>query len=175
MSRELRRIFQSLVGFLNVVGAMNGQHQLELNMETIAGGGELVSASYVPESDELQSQAAEIVFNFSPSLALMGDRCILASSQSLARKLISMDDAAMERTEVNSQANLDAKTLRSILADNRSQLISQNRLQEGNSQEEAEANIELLLQLLGYFHGISASLGAQDDHLRLQLALEVSP
>jgi hypothetical protein len=175
MSRELRRIFQSLVGFLNVVGAMNGQHQLELNMEAIEGGGELVSASYVPESDEENSQAAEIVFNFSPSLALMGDRCILASSQSLARTLISMEDAGIERMEVNSQAQLDPKTLRNILADNRAQLISQNRLQEGTSQEEAEANVELLLQLLDYFQEVSVSLGTQDDHLQLQLSLEIRP
>jgi hypothetical protein len=86
-----------------------------------------------------------------------------------------MEDAGIEKMEVNSQAQLDPKTLRNILADNRAQLISQNRLQEGTSQEEAEANVELLLQLLDYFQEVSASLGTQDDHLQLQLSLEIRP
>ncbi len=47
MQPELRRIFQSLVGFLNILGAMNGQPQLELDMEKNAAA-QFVTSSYLP-------------------------------------------------------------------------------------------------------------------------------
>jgi hypothetical protein len=46
-----------------------------------------------------------------------------------------------------------------ILDDNREQLIAQNMLQDGNSREEAEAIIDLLLQVVGYFQDASLATG----------------
>ena len=48
MQPELRRTFQSLVGFLNIVGAMNGQPQLDLDMEK-SDAAQFVTASYLPD------------------------------------------------------------------------------------------------------------------------------
>lgn len=174
MTRELRRTFQSLIGFLNVVGAMNGQHQLELSMESAGSGGQLVTASYVAEEDQLDSDDAEIVFNFSPSIGFIGNRCIVASTRSLAKALTELGESEIQSSADNTRANLDARVLRDVLADNRSQLVAQNMLEEGHSREEAEAAIELLLQVLDYVRGATASLGNQDGHLNLKLLFEVN-
>jgi hypothetical protein len=174
MTRELRRTFQSLVGFLNVVGAMNGQHQLELGSEAVGSDGELVTATYVPEVGEEDSTDAKIVFNFSPSLGFVGDRCVVASSVPLARALIEHQESEPEGTDDNTRAKLHANVLRDVLADNRSQLVAQNMLEEGNTKEQAEANIDLLLQVIGYLRGANASLQTTDGTLRFQLSVEVT-
>ena len=153
---------------------MNGQHQLELGNESAGSQGELVTASYVPEAGEEDSTDAEIVFNFSPSVGFVGDRCVVASRASLARALIEHHESERERTDDNTRAKLNAKVLRDVLADNRSQLVAQNMLEEGSTKEQAEANIDLLLQVIEYFRGAHASLQTTDEMLRFQLSLEVT-
>jgi hypothetical protein len=86
MQPELRRIFQSLVGFLNVVGAMNGQPQLELDMEK-GDGTQFVTAGYLPDSKSKDQQGLKINYNFSPSIGFVGGRFVLASTK--ARRTIS--------------------------------------------------------------------------------------
>lgn len=152
---------------------MNGQHQLELGMESRDARGELVTASYVAEDGETESSDAEIVFNFSPSMGFVGNRCIVASTKSLARVLTDKGDAEVQTVDDNTRAELHANVLRDVLSDNRSQLVAQNMLEEGNSREEAESSIELLLQVLDYVEGASASLGTEDGRLKFKLSLEV--
>ncbi len=160
MTRELRRIFQSLIGFLNIVGAMNGQNQLEMDMEKISDDAQLITSSYVPEEDDRESTDANIVYNFSPSVGFAGERFVVSSSKTLARQLTMAKTAKPETIDDNTNANLNASVLRDVLADNREQLIAQNMLEDGNSREEAEAIIDLLLQVVDYFQDASLRLGA---------------
>ncbi len=154
-ARELRRTYQSLIGFLNIVGAMNGQPQLELNFEN-SDGVDLISASYIPEPGEEHSQTAPINFNFSPTVAFFGDRFTLASTSKLARMMVTakpQDDGGGANPVHNTIAVLSSHALSAALDDNRSQLIAQNMLEEGNTQEEAEGNISMILELLGMING----------------------
>lgn len=174
MSRELRRIFFNLIGFLNVVGAMNGQNQLELESEKLEGGGELVSSHFIPEADDRESTQAEIIFNFSPSIAFSGSRFVVSSTRDLARELILAEPAeSSDGGDDNTRVRLAADVLRDILADNRGQLIAQNMLEDGNSPEEAEAVIDLLLEVVGYFNQASLTMAASDGELNIELAVEV--
>ena len=50
MKPELKRIYQSFIGFLNVTGAQTGQPQFDLDMET-SGNAQLYTAKYVFEVD----------------------------------------------------------------------------------------------------------------------------
>ncbi|MCY2964849.1 MAG: hypothetical protein NT069_14630, partial [Planctomycetota bacterium] len=78
--RELRRTFQSLVGFLNIIGAMNGQPQLELDVEKLTAG-ELVTSTYLPETGRDVEGEARINFNFSPTAAFADNRFVLSSTR----------------------------------------------------------------------------------------------
>ncbi len=175
MTRELRRIFQSLIGFLNIVGAMNGQNQLELDMQKIGDHAELVTSSYVPEADDKESTDAHIVHNFSPSVGFAGKRFVVSSSRDLARQLTLAKTASPAVIDDNTSAKLNASVLRDVLSDNREQLIAQNMLEDGNSREEAEAVINLLLEVVGYFQDASLRLGAADDQLEAEFKLQVRP
>lgn len=173
MTRELRRIFQSLIGFLNIVGAMNGQSQLEMNMEKIGDHAQMVTSEYVPEEDERDSTTANIVYNFSPSVGFAGQRFVVSSSKELARELTLAKAPSPATIEPNTEANLHASVLRDVLADNREQLIAQNMLADGNSREEAAAIIDLLLQVVDYFQDASIRLGTKDEQLEAEFKIRV--
>lgn len=170
MRPELRRIFQSLVGFLNVVGATEGNPQLDLETERM-GEATLLAASFAPAKEEMDSKEARIHFNFSPTAAFDGDRFILSSTRSLARELVGASQV-QSGEPANTNLTLDAGGLRRILEDNLSQLVAQNMLEKGHTRDEAEKEIGTLLSLLGMFKNASAKLAAQGDNLRFEGSLE---
>ncbi len=173
MTRELRRTFQSMIGFFNVVGAMEGRAQLEMGMEKLDGGAELITSQYVPEPDDTESTQADILFNFSPSVGFSGDRFVVSSSARLARELTAAPAPQDGRLTENTAANLRADVLRTVLTDNREQLISQNMLEDGNSREEAEAAIGLLLEFVGVFDDASLKLTTSDSNIEVELGVRL--
>lgn len=173
---EMRRIFQSFIGFLNVVGAMEGQPQFDLDSETI-GEAKLYTATYVPDRDARESVTAPINFNFSPSLAFKNDRMILSSATGLARELVAEPQAkdstvsAAEASTIpaglNTLLTLDARTLQSVLRANRDQLVARNMIDEGHSQQVAESETDFLLDAIGYFRSLRIDFAVTDDSLQL--------
>ncbi|QDU37532.1 hypothetical protein Mal4_18460 [Maioricimonas rarisocia] len=173
---EMRRIFQSLIGFLNVVGAMNGQPQLELGMQQ-DNDVELVTASYLPEAGEEDADDARINFNFAPSVGFAGKRFIVSSTSGLARQLSGSgdeDDRAAAATQANTAARLDVGELRTVLGENRSHLIAQNMLENGHTREEAEAEIGALEAIAGYFDDLSLQLVTAGERIELVLGLRLN-
>ncbi len=68
MRRELKRTFQSLIGFLNIVGAMEGQPQLELMSETKSErDSQFYWAEYLLDTDKKYDNGLPIQFNFQPA------------------------------------------------------------------------------------------------------------
>lgn len=171
MTRELRRTFQSMIGFFNVVGAMEGRPQLEMDIEKLDDA-ELITSIYIPEEDDEGSKNAPILFNFSPSVGFAGERFVVSSTKGLARELIVAQDANRGAV-ANTHAQLEAGVLQTVLQDNREQLIAQNMLEDGNGREEAAAAIDLLLEVVGYFQNASLELKPSDDQLELQLEVQV--
>jgi hypothetical protein len=174
-TRELRRTFQSLIGFLNVTGAMNGQPQLELDMER-DDRVELVTSRYLPEPSEADSRQARINFNFSPTLGFAGTRFVLSSTQELARKLTSAEERAageVDRHPVNTAAQLDMSVLRDVLGDNVVQLVSQNMLEQGHTREEAERQIHLLFAALDRLEDVRLQLTVREDRIQVDASLRL--
>lgn len=188
---ELRRVFQSFIGFLNVVGAMNGQPQFDLGLETTEKT-QIVSATYVPARGEEQATDAALNFNFSPTMAFAGDLLVLASTSGLARSLVETtpkaeshwtnglgspteaESAEPSSTVPNTLASLSAVAIQRLLVENRSQLVAQNMLEKGRSRQEAEAEIGVLLEVLELFQGASLALETEPSLLRLQFRVELA-
>ncbi|MFM7036862.1 MAG: hypothetical protein ACKO2L_03990 [Planctomycetaceae bacterium] len=170
MRPELRRIFQSVIGFGNIVGAQQGQPQLELDMQKLEDA-ELVSAHYLPPKPTA-SGPVPLVYNFSPTAAFQGNRFILASSTQLAEALLKapVNDAppANLATEVN------VPVLADLFSDNRDAIVSGNMLSKGQTREEADAELNLLLQLLSWFQSASARLTPSADSLQLEFSLQTA-
>ena len=170
---ELRRVFQSFIGFLNVTGAMNGQPQLDLGMETL-GDAKLVTATYVPSREQRESTTAPINFNFSPSIAFAGERIIFSSSIALAKELIAQPEGVSTgRERYNTAVLFNASTLKQVLNANQSQLVANNMLEKGHDKKAAEAEIGLLLELVGMFKDAKLDLDVTDQELQLGVQLNV--
>lgn len=168
MTRELRRTFQSMVGFFNVIGAMEGRPQLEMEMDKRDNGSQTVTTLYIPEPDDAESITADLIFNFSPSIGFRDSQVIVSSSRSLVENLLDAD-APKGISESNSVIGLNAGVLQSVLQDNQQQLVAQNMLEDGNSQEEAEIAIGLLLQAVSLFQDASAQLDVSQNEITLGL------
>jgi hypothetical protein len=173
MRSELRRTFQSAIGFFNIVGAQQGNPQLEMDMQK-NGDVDLITSRYLPEKKDKDSTSAPIIFNFSPSVAFVGDRFILSSTADLARQLSETPSTESLETGVNTSLQLFVPAISESLTDNREQLISQNMLEEGHSREEAEAAIGLLFEIVRSFKGAAMNLERTGQQLSLKLSLEVN-
>lgn len=178
---EFRRTWQSLIGFLNVVGAQDGNPQLDQAAETI-GSASVYSTRFVPEPHEAESISARIHFNFSPSIAFAGSHFILASTRSLAVQIARQlthgrpDSPAprrspLETARANSELQIDLGTLSSILTDNREVLTAQNMISEGHTREEAEQEIALLLFALESLGELHFRLTTTDGQLGMKLSV----
>jgi len=174
---QMRRTFQSFIGFLNVTGAMNGNPQLDLGMETAKNDGgeaQLFTSTFVANQDDRESMSAPIQFNFSPTLAFAGDRIMFSSSIPLARDLVRLNaDTSAERTKSNTALALNGETLKEILEVNRGQLVASNMLSKGQNKQEAEAEIGLLLELVGFLAGGHVHLDFNEAEMTLSAKIQV--
>ncbi|MEZ6056767.1 MAG: hypothetical protein R3C01_08680 [Planctomycetaceae bacterium] len=171
--RELRRLFQSLIGFANFAGAQEGNPQLELNQETRAGS-EIISSTFIPEVGDEQNRQAAIHFNFSPSVAFAGKRFVLSSTRTLAAELSATQSETIPSNEewrINTIGHLNIPILQQVLEDNRSHLIAKNILEEGHSQKEAEAQISDLMDILEMFNSADMKFHTEPKSLRVKATL----
>jgi hypothetical protein len=178
MQPELRRTFQSLVGFLNIAGAMNGQPQLDLDMEK-TNGAQFVTASYLSDTNAKEDQGLKVHYNFSPSIAFVDDRFFVASTKTFVHALAAAPtgepSVADSERVVNTNARLHFDALGDILADNRGQLVAQNMLKEGHTKAEAERDMAGLLEVIGWLDQLAFSLDTTSTELRLSLDLATKP
>lgn len=174
---EMRRTFQSFIGFLNVVGAMDGNPQLDLGMETskIADGeAQLYTAIFIAKQGEEDSMAAPIQFNFSPTLAFAGDKIVFSSSISLAKTLVAISaDEDADASKSNTKLTLNGEMLKRILQENRQQLVASNMLSKGQNKQEAEAEIGLLLELVGFLGGGQVDLQFDKNEMTISAKVQV--
>ncbi|MCA9059091.1 MAG: hypothetical protein KDA85_11345 [Planctomycetaceae bacterium] len=179
-TRELRRIFQSLIGFVNITGANEGRPQLDLDMEK-QGDGEIITSTFQPDSGGREADNTAILFNFSPSIGFRGSRTVISSTSGLAREILAAPEPVANRAatdddvqRVNTRLMFHADVLQNILSDNQEQLIAQNMLSDGHTREEAETTINLLLQAIGYVKGANLTLSHDNQSLQLQLRIQTA-
>ena len=172
-TRVFKVTYQSLLGFLNVVGGMNGIAPLDVNSEKTAYG-LLVSAEYLPPEKMEKKQEAPMYFNASPTVAFVGDRFILASTKALAQELAELAaKEAKPSVGVNTALQIHTAALRQILQDNREPLIAQNMLEKGHDQAAAEKEIDLLMKIVQAIQGANVSLTTDDHLLRFSAELKL--
>lgn len=176
MQPQLKVIFQSLIGFINITAAQQGQPPLDINMEKV-GDGKVIAATYLPD----KTADGKINYNFSPTIGFVGENFIISSTSRLASELVELAasvkpaPAAEEKGFENTRINLNVPVLKDILQDNRQHLVAQNQLQQGHSKEQAEKETDLILNLLGTVRDLSARLSGDGKNLNLELGVRLAP
>ena len=135
------------------------------------GDAELVSARYLPPKPTAAGPVP-MVYNFSPTAAFQGNRFILASSTQLAEALLKAPVKGAPAANLATEMNIPV--LGDVLSDNRDAIVSGNMLSKGQTREEADAELNLLLQLLSWFQSVSARLTPSADSLQLEFSLQTA-
>ena len=152
---------------------MQGNPQLDQDID-IYRDNKIYTASFVPEPDEKESERARIQFNFSPSLAFAQDWFFIASTKQMAKDLVDATQNAQTTRGAasNTAIRLNANTLSEALDDNRDQLVAQNMIKKGQTREESQHEIGLLLEALTLFKGMSFDMKTTGGELKLELSIQ---
>lgn len=172
-ARIFKITFQSAIGFLNVIGGMNGVDPLDVNAER-SDGLVVVAAEYLPPKDEKLRHAAPPQFNVSPTAIFFGDKFILASSKPLAMEVLeSVRKEPAVDNQVNTEITSDLAVLHQILIDNTESLVTQNLLEKGHDRAAAEKEIKGLLDALAHLKSTSLKLLADEKSLKFSWDVEL--
>lgn len=170
--RRFKVAYQSLIGFLNIQLAMQGNPQFDLETEKI-GKAKVVSATYLPDDDD--ENDGLINYNFSPSIAFVDDWFVISSTRALANDMAKIGESGQSNSspEINTSIQVMGKQVSEILKANQEQLIAQNMLEEGNDRDEAKAEIDLLLNLVTLVKQTSLKLSHSKEQLSLGFAIDL--
>jgi hypothetical protein len=173
VQEDLAVSFQSIVGFFNIAGSMERYPRLKISTHR-RDGGTIIATNYLLDKERAKDQ--QLFYNFSPSLAMIGNRLFLASTRQLAEELFDAHRKAPAKPATgkaieNTRAQLDAKILADVLSDNRDQFVSQNMLKKGQKKAQAEQEIDTLLSLLRWVKSSSIRLATEKNTLRFDLGI----
>jgi hypothetical protein len=132
------------------------------------------TAAFSAASEEDRS-AVDMRFNFQPSLAMPGDYLILSSCDGLTRDLIdaiSQQGEAASVAGMHSLVELDGPQLASILNSNFEAMVRQNMVEDGNTREEAEQQLRIIMTVLQHIRGVTIDAGSADGQSQLTLKLD---
>lgn len=165
--------FQTAVAIGNITATQQGAPTLMINTEK-QGEVSLATASYLVGPEEKAMTEAPIYHNFTPSLALVGDYVILTSTRWLAEQLVPIaQQSASATVPENTLLVVEGPAILAALQDNRAQLVAQNMIQSGNSKEQAERAIDLLMEVVSQLQSADLKLVSDADQLRLEFGLKV--
>jgi hypothetical protein len=177
LQRELKRTFQSFIGFLNVAGAQEGQPQLE--QDTIQQNGvSIYTSQFIVEEDRKYPDGLPIQFNFQPTLAFIDDRVVLCSSVDCAKSILGQNpaDAGSQTAQVQTRLEADGASIQKALQINSNPIIAQNMVEKGTTRIEAKREFDTLMLILGLVKRMDMSLEFQDQaRLRLRLDANLDP
>jgi hypothetical protein len=177
-SLVMKEAWQKAIGLVNFTrgqGALPG-----LIIDTVEHGGIRYTTSYFSVADEPNPEAADVRFNFQPSLATCGEHLIMSSSETLLKDLIDTLQSERENQTkpvpgLHSLVTLRAESLASILSANRETLVRQRMVDEGKSRDDAAQDISMLLTVLDYFRELRISAGtvANGSTMAIELGYEL--
>jgi hypothetical protein len=172
MRPELRRAFQSAIGFFNITGIQEGRPQLDMDMQKSADS-ELIISRYLPPRRPATGEAPPnpLIYNFSPTAAFQGDQFVLASTEQLAAEILRVP--RQPAVAANVVMDVKADVAGQLVADNQQSMVSQNMLTKGQTREEAEAEVLVLQQLIGLMQGLTFQVRPDTAAKQLQMELEL--
>jgi hypothetical protein len=168
-TRTFKITFQSVIGFVNIIGGMKGVPPLDLNSERV-GDSLVITTEYLPPDKAETRLEAPIHHNASPTAVFVGDTFILSTARTLALQLKDqVQHQSAAPPGINTSLLIDGVTARSALTDNRAPLIARNMLDRGHDRAAAENEIDGLLRALTNLKQSSVQLEAKGQQLELSV------
>lgn len=172
---QFRTAFHTILNFVNLEGTQNGRPMLLSDIDKVDGATILFS-KYVFDDKKSDRTKADIIYNFSPSMVILGDRIMITSTRDLAEKLITAakQQKAEETIMENTLMELDGPAVLQALKDNRETIVSQNMLEKGHTPQQAKQEVDTLLELVSYVKTMNSSMSFQDKWGSLDFDVKLS-
>lgn len=175
--------FQSFVGVLNVVGAQEKAPAMVQNQEQYKGAS-IFSAAFLPPAKVTEVKAdgdkpadgVHIRHNFRPSLAIAGDKLVVASTVEMARAVVdSLTSAPASDTPPDAAfLDVDGQRVGKIIETNRERLVMQNMVEKGHGRSAAETEIGALEALVRGLNHATATASDTKDRFTLKLSFDLN-
>jgi len=169
--------WQKALGLINFT---RGQQALPgLIIDRPMQGDTKFTVAYFSAAGEKDRTNLDSRFNFRPALAMPGEYLVLSSTEGLARDLI---DALKKEAagpikalaETHSLVEINGSQLASVLGANRESLVRNNMVKEGNTQEQAETEIDILLAMVKHLRKLTLDFGSHESRPRASLELKLN-
>jgi len=168
--------WQKLVGLVNFT---RGQQALQgLIIDRLFQGETKFTVAYFSTSGIEDKTTLDQRFNLRPALAMPGEYVILSSTDDLARDLIDALDEEGQRpaeslAETHSLVEIEGRQLAAVLQANRETLIRGDMVKKGNTREQSETGINMLLTLVELVDNVKLSIGAHGNSSQAVLRLKL--
>ena len=168
--------WQKLVGLVNFT---RGQQALQgLIIDRLFQGETKFTVAYFSTSGIEDKTALDQRFNLRPALAMPGEYVILSSTDDLARDLIDALNQEGRRTaeplaETHSLIEIQGRRLAAVLEANRETLVRGDMVKKGNTREQSESGIDMLLTLVELVDHVKLSIGAHGNLSQAVLRLKL--
>jgi carbon monoxide dehydrogenase subunit G len=170
--------WQKAIGLVNFTRGQKADPGLILDRESYAGVRFTVGRFSV--ANEKNKTDLPTRYNIQPSIARIGDYLVLSSTERLTRDVLDalkseLAGPRQPAAGVSSTIEIDGRQLSSILEANHKVMVRQNMIDNGNTQEQAEAQIGLLGLLPKYLGQVKLGLSCEEGGPLLTLELKVNP
>ena len=176
-SPVLEEGWQKAIGLVNFTRGQNAEPGLLIDRPVYRKTKYTVTAFSPPSEDDPKD--AHFRFNFSPTLAMPGNHVIFSSSESLAKDI--MDTLAKEAaqppkplTGTHSMLELNGAQLASILKANRKNLVRQNIVEKGHTQEQAETEVDMLTTAINTVSSVVLNVGTDKGRSKISLKVHLN-
>jgi hypothetical protein len=136
------------------------------------------TVAYFSPADANDRTKPDVRSSIRPTLAMPGPYLILSSTDSLARDLIDVlsreaGQPVQPIARTHSVLDIDGGQVVSILRANRETIVRGDMVKKGRSQQESEAGIDLLINLVRLVEHVKLSLGTDKDLTQAQLTMRL--
>jgi hypothetical protein len=169
--------WQKAIGLVNFTRGQQAEPGLIIDRPS--HGDTKLTLAYFRSPSEGNRQQIESRFNFRPTLVRVGKCLVLSSTDGLAKDLVDtlkkeIANPVKPLAKVHSLVELDSVQLASILAANRENMVRQNMLEKGSTQQQAEAQMDLLVTIIEHLGRAKLDVATRDGRPQATLQLNLN-
>jgi hypothetical protein len=173
----MEEAWQKALGLINFTQGQKAQPGLIID-RLVHAGTKYTVAAYAPPRGK-DKAATDMRYNFRPALAMPDGYVILSSTDALAEDVMDAlkkgaAQAPKPQPGVHSLVELDGEQLAAILAANRDNLIHQNMVEKGNTQQQAETETGMILSLAKILSRVALTVGTESGRSRATLQIHLA-
>lgn len=167
--QNLNLLFQTVAMISNLEAGKQGRQPWVLSSESYKD----VQIQFGKYAQKPKGDRLPIVFNFMPAAARVGDKFVMASSVDLCKHLVDyyLNPILVKKAPTRNDFlfELTGESLANLLEVNRGMLEARSVAQEGKTSDQAQSDVNTLLQLVRSVRTLRLTSGAEAEGYRVQL------